>query len=451
MQKFTFLWLSRLISAIGTRMADFAITLWVWELTGSATALALTGFFYELPRIVASLFSGILIDRTSHKYLMILKEATAAVSMLVLLVLHLTGHLLIWHLYVAAFARSGFEKCGWITYQSSIALLVAPDNYIRANSMESAVGYGASIVAPAIAGMLYPHVGLSGILPIDLAALSVAIAILAILKIPQPEATPNKTLDGQGVALKLSLGQAGNISQETIVKTRHLWDEITFGIRYIWQTRGLRMLLVITASFWLAHDLGGTVYDPMILARTDSSSQALGAVGTAAGFGGVIGAIALSIWGGFRQNHQAMLIGYMGAGLAKITFGLGQSLSVWIPAQFCSSLNFPLLVGSETTLWMAATPASLHGRIFAARAVIDDILDLSVVLLAGVLADRVFEPAMTSPSLLQSLFAPIFGTAAGAGTALLYVGCAIAMVLVGILGFNVLQLRLIEKAGKAEL
>ncbi|MGD1861996.1 MAG: DUF433 domain-containing protein [Leptolyngbyaceae cyanobacterium] len=39
-------------------MAGFAVTLWVWDLTGSATALVLTGFFYKLPIIVVSVFAG---------------------------------------------------------------------------------------------------------------------------------------------------------------------------------------------------------------------------------------------------------------------------------------------------------------------------------------------------------------------------------------------------------
>lgn len=94
---------------------------------------------------------------------------------------------------------------------------------------------------------------------------------------------------------------------------------------------------------------------------------------------------------------------------------------------------------------MAATPPSIQGRVFAARSIIGDIRDMLVLLLAGVLSDRVFEPAMQSPSLLQSLFGPIFGTGAGAGMALLYVLCAIAMLLVGIVGFRMPQLRDIEK------
>ncbi|MGD1944168.1 MAG: hypothetical protein ACFB0G_22960 [Leptolyngbyaceae cyanobacterium] len=77
-------------------------------------------------------------------------------------------------------------------------------------------------------------------------------------------------------------------------------------------------------------------------------------------------------------------------------------------------------------------------------------MHMLVVLMAGVLGDHVFEPAMRSPGLRQSWFAPVFGSGPGAGLALLYVCSAIAMLLVGIVGFRTPQLRLIEKTVKVE-
>lgn len=72
LRKFTTLWLGYLIAEVGDRMAWFSITLWVWDQTGLATALTLTGFFYQLPRIFTALFAGILVDRTSRKRLLLL-------------------------------------------------------------------------------------------------------------------------------------------------------------------------------------------------------------------------------------------------------------------------------------------------------------------------------------------------------------------------------------------
>ena len=397
-------------------MSEFALTLWAWELTGSATALALVGFFSLLPRIFISIFAGIIVDRANRKYLMMLGDAIAAGSTLAILILYLSGNLDIWHLYLAASINGGFGQIQKLAYSTSITLLVSPQNYTRANSMNSAVHYGSNIIAPAIAGVLYPIIGLGGILPIDLATFGVAVASLVWIRIPQPD----RETKGKSEENKLSV----------------FWKEVTFGIRYIWQQDSLRTLLLITASFWFAHDLGGAIFEPMILARSDNNSQVLGAISSAAGIGGVTGAVVLSVWGGTKRRVNGMLAGFMGAGVAKTIFGLGQNLTLWLPAQFCSSLNFPLLGSSKTALWMEAVPPKLQGRVFAADDLVIKLVSAIATLIAGPLCDRVLEPAMQSETILSSLFAPIFGKGAGAGMALLYVLCAIAMFAVGAIGFR---------------
>lgn len=66
-------------------------------------------------------------------------------------------------------------------------------------------------------------------------------------------------------------------------------------------------------------------------------------------------------------------------------------------------------------------------------------------LIAGPLADQVFEPAMKPDGSLAWLFGSIFGIDKGAGMALLYFLCALCMFLVGVFGFNVHLLRNIEE------
>ena len=209
---------------------------------------------------------------------------------------------------------------------------------------------------------------------------------------------------------------------------------MTFGIRYIWQRDSLRTLLIVTALFWFAHDLAEAIGDPMILARSDNNSQVLGAIFSTAGIGGVTGAVVLSAWGGTKRRVNGMLAGFMGAGVAKTIFGLGQSPTVWLPAQFCSSLNFPLLGSSETTLWMEAVPPELQGRVFAANSLVLELVSAIATLIAGPMSDcvasrrhRILEPAMQSETILSFIFAPIFGNNSGAGMALLYVVCAISL------------------------
>ncbi|NCJ08623.1 MFS transporter [Synechococcales cyanobacterium C] len=419
MRTFIIIWFGQLVSTIGSYMTEFALILWAWEITGSATALALVGFFSQLPRIPITLVAGLIVDRFNRKRLMMLGDAVAALSSFAIGLLYLTEGLHIWHLYGAAALNGGFGQIQSLAYQTSISALVPPAHLTRANSMNSAVHYGAAIFGPALTGVFYPLIGLLGIVGIDLVSFGVAIATLLTRSIPQPP-PPG----------------------ETALETR--LSKLTFGFREVWKQPSLRSLLLITTVFWFFHDLGGAIYDPMILARTDGSAQVLASTASAAGLGGVTGAVLLSAWGGPRRRIHGMLLGFMGAGLSKTVFGLGRSPLIWLPAQFCSSLNFPLLGSSETAIWMTQIAPVTQGRVFAANSLVVQVVSAIATLIAGPLADYILEPAMQPDGLLAAIAGPMLGTTPGAGMALLYVFTAIMLLLVGIIGYAVPELRTVE-------
>jgi len=278
--------------------------------------------------------------------------------------------------------------------------------------------YGASIIAPTLAGILYSAIGLSGIFTIDLATFTIAIATLVCVKIPQPAIASNPQ------------------------PTRpHLLQELSFGFRYIVERPSLLALLVSVSLFWFGHDIGAALYSPMILARTGNNARILGTILSAAGAGGVLGASTVSIWGGPKRRIRGFLLGMAGAGLSKIVFAFGQALSIWIPAQFCSSFNFPILGSSNEAIWLAKVPPEVQGRVFATRAVIVQLASAIGLLIAGPLADRVFEPAMQPSGFLAAIFGPIIGTGAGAGMALLYAISALGLLLVAVGGYACRLLR----------
>lgn len=409
MRTFTLIWFGQLVSTIGSYMIRFALTLWAWELTGSVTALALFGFFSQLPRIPITLIAGIIVDRFDRKHLMILGDSIAALSTISIGILYFIDSLHIWHLYVAASLSGCFGQIQSLAYQTSISSMVPPPQLTRANSMNSAVHYGSAIFGPALAGILYPLTGLMGVLLIDLATFGAAISTLLIVHIPQPASQ-------SPAQLELFLSQ------------------LTFGFQDVWRQPSLRSLLVIAALFSFFHDLGAAVYKPMILARTSGNAQVLASTAAAAGMGGVTGAILLSTWGGPKRRVTGMLVGFIGAGLSKTLFGLGQSRLVWVPAQFCSSLNFPLLGSSETAIWMETITPERQGRVFAANALVVQGVSAMAFVIAGPLVEGIFEPAVYS-STLAWIVRPLFGTKPGAGIALLYVLTSLALILVGIGGY----------------
>lgn len=419
MRTFILIWFGQLISTIGSYMTEFALILWAWELTGSATSLALVSFFAQLPRIPITLIAGVVVDRYSRKQLMILGDGVAALSTVGIGGLYLTDNLQIWHLYLAAALNGGFGQIQSLAYQASISLMVPRAQLTRANSLLSSVHYGSAILGPALAGLLYPLIGLLGIVGIDLVTFGGAIALLLTCSIPQPPS-------------------------QTGVEREPLSSQLTFGLRYVWQRPSLRSLLLVTTLFWFFHDLGGAVYDPMILARTNGSAQVLASTGAAAGIGGVTGAIILSAWGGPKRRVNGLLAGFIGAGLSKTVFGLGRSPQVWIPAQFFSSLNFPLLGSSENALWMDTIAPAIQGRVFAANSLVVQGFRVISALIAGPLAEQGFESAMMPGGRLSQLLSHSFGTSDGSGIALLYVLCALAMTIVGIGGCLIPQLKAIE-------
>lgn len=292
---------------------------------------------------------------------------------------------------------------------------------MRASSLEFLSSYGSTIIAPALAGYLYKTIGLLGIWLIDISTFVIAIASLLFVYIPKPPQTEE---------------------QENPI---NIWQDMGFGISYIFARKSLLALLGITLLFTFAHDIGDSLYSPMILSLTGNDTLVLGGLASAAGFGGVTGAIIVSTWGGFRRKIKGVLFGMIGAGISKIIFGLGRTPMVWIPAQFCSSFTFPLNGSSDTAIWLAKVEPNIQGRVFAAQSLAFELVSAVAYLIAGPLADNIFTPALAEGGSFVSVFGGIFGTGAGAGIALLYVICAVCMFLIGLAGFYIPLLRNVER------
>lgn len=410
-----------MISTIGTRMTVFAITLWAWELTGSATALALIGFFYFAASISIAPFAGVIVDRSNRKRLIILGDTVAGLSTVAILLLHLAGNLEIWHIYLVAILNGLCSQVQTLAYSVSIPMLVPKQHYTRAISMGSVLSYGAAIIGPALAGVLYSLIGFTGILLIDLTSFIVGISTIFAVHIPQPV-----------------ISEAGRQSPTGI------FPELAFGFRYIFARKSLLALLLLASFFGFAHDIGDSLYSPMILARTNSNAQVLASLQAAAGVGGVTGGILLSVWGGHKRRIHSLLLGMVGAGVSKIIFGLAQIPLIWIPAQFCSSFNFPAISSSDRAIWLTKVEPDLQGKVLATHTLISGFSPAIGRLLAGPLADYIFEPAMKPGGNLAAIFGGMFGSGSGAGMALLYVICALGMLSVGLVGYAFPLLRDVE-------
>lgn len=421
MRTFIVIWIGQTTSIIGSSMTSFAVTIWAWDLASQVTALALIGFFTQVPRVLIAAFAGVIVDRWNRKFLMIAGDIVAGICTIAILLLYLTNTLQISHLYVASAVNSVFGHLQWLSYSASLSMIVPKQQYSRATSIDFLASYGAGTFAPALAGVLYHIIGFVGILTIDIITFVIAISTMLFVTIPQPSTTEIQQQDYTGI-----------------------YQEIIFGFRYIFTRPSLLAILVSASLFWFAHDLGEAIYSPMILARSGNDAGVLGKVFSAAGVGGILGAVIVSTWGGPKRRINGLLLGMIGAGLSKIVFGLTQIPSIWILTQLCSSLNFPLLGSSSSAIWLAKVRPDVQGRVFAARSLIVLLTSAIAYLIAGPLADHVFEPAITSGSGFLGIFSGLFGTGPGAGMALLYVTSAICLLLIGVGGYTFRVLRDVE-------
>jgi MFS family permease len=429
LRTFAIVWFGQTISMFGSGMTGFAFSIWVWNLTGHATDLALFGFFSQLPQIFMSLISGAIVDRQNRKLLMIAGDLMTGMLTIIVLILYSNNHLQLWHLYLVVAIAGIFEQLQGLAFEASISTLVTKEHYGRASSMGFLAGYGSDIIAPALAGFLYVTIGLRGIMLIDIITFVFAVITVLLVHIPQPKQP------------LLSRELSSEINTKKLLNLR---KELSFGWNYLTKHSSLLVLLVWISLFWLVHDLGDSLYSSMILARSNNDPRVLGSLASAAGIGGVMGALLMSKFGGFKRRINGVQLGMIGAGLSKIFFGIGQVPLVWTTTQFCSSFNFPVIGSSLDAIWLNKVSPEIQGRVFATRSMIVAIISSLGYLIAGPLADRVFEPAMKSGGFLAPVLGWLFGTEKGSGIALLYVICALAMLLIGLSGYVVQRLRDVE-------
>lgn len=381
MRGFTVVWVGQLVSLLGTGMTRFALTIWAWQVTGEATALALVGFFSFAPTVLMSPVAGAIVDRSNRKMVMMLSDLAAGLATAAVLLLQASGRLEIWHLYVTGAFTGAFQAFQFPAYSAAVTMMIQKEQYGRANGMIGLAGSASNILAPILAGILIGTVGITGIMAFDVITFVVAIGALLLIHIPQPASS------GEGR------------------ERRSLWKDSVYGFKYIYERPSLLGLLLIFLAVNLALSLSFTLLAPMILARTGDNTILLGTVQSAFEVGGVAGGLIMSAWGGPRRRVNGVLAGMaLSFVFGQILMGLGRGPYVWAVAAFSTLFILPIVNGCSQAIWQAKVPPAVQGRVFATRRLIAQISNPVGTVLAGPLADYVFGPAMMPGGALTPVF-----------------------------------------------
>lgn len=420
MRVFLIVWFGQLISLIGSGLTNFALGVWVYQRTGSVTQFSLILLFAMLPSILVSPVAGAMVDRWNRRSCMILSDSGAAITTVAVALLLATGNLQLWHIYLAVGLDSIFKAFQLPAYTASTSLLVPKEQLPRAIGMVQSGQACARLVSPLLAGVLLGIIQLQGIILLDLATFLFAVTTLLLVRFP------NAKTDAIPSAKKASL-----------------WREALEGATYIFVRPGLLALLIIFAVDNFVAGLVEVLLTPLVLSFT--SVTVLGTIQSVGGAGMLLGSVIMSI----RKGPQSMLPSIFAfdilAHLCILAFGFRTSFPLFALANFLLFFSLPFINGYSNTILLKKVTPDIQGRVFATINMICwSCIPLAYVV-AGPLADRIFEPLMAADGLLAGSIGQILGVGPGRGIGLLFITMEIIAIIVTVAVYRYPRLRFVER------
>src|SRR5688572_6028332 len=127
MRVFILISLAQFVSVVGSMLSGFALGVWIYQQTGSATELTLITLFATLPNVLVSPLAGAAVDRWDRRKTILLSECGLAVTTLTLVLLLQFGRLELWQIYLCTAINSVILSFLRLAYGAITPLLVPPE------------------------------------------------------------------------------------------------------------------------------------------------------------------------------------------------------------------------------------------------------------------------------------------------------------------------------------
>jgi MFS family permease len=240
---------ANLISMIGSGMNSAAVIWYILQATHSEVSLGALIALQTLPSMLLLPFTGVLIDREDRRHLMLWLDSARGTIILCVAMLVFTHHVRLWHLYAMnVLVAIGF----WMFFPTVNALiqeLTPDDKMLDSNSLLLAALQGGWLMAGAVVGFMYNHVGLGGVLLIDCA--SYAVSLACILQVRK-----GRVLVARPVSDLAPLGSSSGAVGRYI-------HELGEGYRYVRKNRRVLMIGTAWALFVAAMMTQGVLSAPL--------------------------------------------------------------------------------------------------------------------------------------------------------------------------------------------
>ncbi|HYM71187.1 MAG TPA: MFS transporter [bacterium] len=355
---FALLWTGQLVSFLGDEIFFIALTLWVYQLTGSATVLALTLITATVGQGLLGLLAGALADRMDRRGLMIASDLGRAALVAVLPFVLLRS-------LPAGFVVLIVLNVGTVFFRSAVYGLipaVVPEDILpTGTALLQTTERVAEIIGGVLGGAIVLTLGYHTVFYLD--ALSFVFSAVCVGLMP--------------VAWRVGLATTA---------PKHLITEIGEGLAYIRNTplHLVLALLIVPGYLTLAFP---ALRAPMIIKAAGLPIVAYGVINSVIGVGKLVSAVTLASTGRRWVNIPFVMATFLLTGVAVALFGATTAYPALIVAAFFFGAGNIATNIANVAISLANAPSWIVGRLMASRQVFIAGTTLLGMLVFGRLAD----------------------------------------------------------------
>lgn len=336
---------SLMAMTVATQIQAVVVAWQIYELTRDPLSLGLIGLAEAVPFIGVALFAGHVADRVNRRRVSLIALAALLLCSVALLVFSLRPGVVtanrIWPIYVVIFL-SGIARSFLQPARSALgAELVPRDLYPNAVTWRSSTWQFATVVGPAIGGLVYGFGSAPAAYGVDAAIMAIAVVSLAAMRhSPRP----------------------------TAASTESFLESLTTGIRFV---RSQPVILGALSLDLFSVLFGGAVaLLPVFAAEIlHVGPEGLGVLRAAPALGAVLMSLVMAHLPPLRQAGRTLLISVALFGLTMIGFGLSRNFLLSAALLAASGMADTVSVVIRSTLLQVLTPDHLLGRVSAVNAI----------------------------------------------------------------------------------
>lgn len=418
--RFIIIWFGQFISSIGSGLTAFALGIYVFQLTNSATSYSLILLAAFLPSLLLKPIGGTLSDRMNRRFLMIIGDLGSAAGLIFIIVMMSIGIKELWIIYFGTVISSIFVTFQNPAYKASVTDLIGKESYSKASGLIQLAESSKFLISPIIAGFLFKRMDIKEILSID--TLTFLIAIFTVFWIKR-DLTESK--------------------QE--VSNQHFFHDFIAGFDYLFRKKEIFLLISIISLITFFIGLLQALLGPMILSF--SNPQTFGISQTISSTGMLIGSFLIAIFGKSNEKISILSFSLILSGIFFLLLGISTNIIIITLFGFLFFLVLPFVNTCLDVLVRRNVENYMQGRIWSIVSLISQLGMAIAFGIAGYLADHIFNPLLQPTGKLASSLGIVIGTGAGRGIGLIFI---VSGLLVAIIAIVIGKIRMLRKLDNYE-